>query len=109
MTNIDYRKILRSNLAKHLNGKENLEKRQKVMEQLNKTDNAIKSWCAPNSNSVPSADDLPVICKILGISLNQIFDINEDRVVTESELKYLIAIEKNPELKAILDKYTESN
>lgn len=47
---------------------------------LNKTNNAIKSWCAPNSNSIPSADDLPIICEIIGISLNEIFGISEDFV-----------------------------
>lgn len=109
MTNEDFRKTLRSNLAKHLNGKENLDKRLKVIEMLNKTDNAIKSWCAPNSNSIPSADDLPIICQIIGISLNEIFGIREDRIITPSELKYIDAIEKHPELKAILDKYTDAN
>ena len=81
MTNEQYRLNLRANLAKYLNGKDNLEKRHLVMERLNKTDNAIKSWCAPGSNAIPSADDLPVICEILGITLNQLFGIEDTKII----------------------------
>ena len=80
MTSEELRKILRSNLAKNLNGKENINKRHKIMEVLNKTDNAIKSWCAPGSNSIPAANEIPIICEIIGLSINQLFELEDDRL-----------------------------
>ncbi len=94
MTNEEYRIRLRTNLAKYLNGKENIDKRRAVMEQLNKTDNAIKSWCAPNSSAIPAANDLPVICEILGITLNQLFGIEDKRI--EKALMLYNSYEEHP-------------
>lgn len=94
MTNEEYRIQLRLNLAKHLNGKENIDKRHQVMKFLNKTDNAIKSWCAPNSSAIPEASDLPVICEILGITLNQLFGIENERI--EKALRLYNSYEEHP-------------
>ena len=102
MTNEDFRTNLRLNLAKYLNGKENIEKRHLVMKELNKTDNAIKSWCAPSSTAIPSANDLPVICNILGITLNQLFGIEDSNI--ENALNLYNAYNSHPNEQTAVDK-----
>ena len=80
MTSEELRKTLRLNLAKNLNGKENINKRHEVMKILNKTDNAIKSWCAPGGSSIPAANEIPIICEIIGLSIDQLFELEDDRL-----------------------------
>ena len=102
MTNEDFRINLRLNLAKYLNGQDNIDKRHLVMQKLNKTDNAIKSWCAPGSTAIPSANDLPIICEVLGITLNQLFGIEDSNI--ENALKIYNAYNNHPAVQDAVDK-----
>lgn len=80
---------------------------KELAEKVNVLPAAVTKWL--KGETCPSIEIVPIICKIFNISLNQFFGINEDRIITPSELKYIDAIEKHPELKAILDKYTDAN
>lgn len=100
----------RENIKKVLNQKLKIEKvmpQNELAKALGINPSAITKWL--NGERVPDIQNIPLVCELLNISLNQFFGINEDRVITQSELKYIETIEKHPELKAILDKYTNSN
>lgn len=66
---------------------------------------AIGKWI--NEGVCPESSRVPALCEIFGITLYDFFGIKNTDENNNNE--YLIAIEKHPELKAILDKYTESN
>lgn len=66
---------------------------------------AIGKWI--NEGVCPEASRVPELCEIFSISLYDFFGIEDIDTIKNNE--YLIAINKHPELKAILDKYTESN
>lgn len=66
---------------------------------------AIGKWI--NEGVCPESSRVPELCEIFGITLYDFFGIENTDANKSNE--YLITIEKHPELKAILDKYTESN
>ena len=66
---------------------------------------AIGKWI--NDSVCPESSRVPELCEIFGITLYDFFGI--ENVDANKSNEYLITIEKHQELKAILDKYTESN
>ena len=73
--------------------------------QLGISKPAIGKWI--NEGICLESSRVPELCEIFGITLYDSFGIENTNENSNNE--YLIAIENHTELKAILDKYTESN
>lgn len=71
---LDTRTKLRSILRDKLNGKDNLENRNALRQELNISDSTIKGWISPGGTNVPPADSIPIICKVLNITYYELFD-----------------------------------
>ena len=79
--NIDQRIKIKSVLRQHLLGDAGKYKRQQIIEKLNISESTIKSWTTENGNGIPVTEDLPTICNILGITLNQLFGIEDPKII----------------------------
>ncbi|MBQ3253245.1 MAG: helix-turn-helix transcriptional regulator [Acholeplasmatales bacterium] len=66
---------------------------------------AIGKWI--NNGVCPEASRVPELCEIFGITIYEFFGI--ENIEANRNNNYIDAIEKHPELKAILDKYTDAN
>lgn len=80
--NKDYRVIVRKVLREKLLG--NVEKRLELVERLDTKDDTVKKWITPNGTNVPSTVDLPIICEVLNISLNELFDLSDSEISSEA-------------------------
>ena len=103
--NIEVRKNIKACLREHLLGKENVAKKDKIIKELNISESTIKSWTTLNDNKIPTADDLKDIANILGITLNQLYGIEDKNVIEAMKLKS--AYDSHPEqqesVKKLLD------
>ena len=72
--NIEIRQNIKNCLRNYLLGKDNLIKRECLKEILGISDSTIKSWTSLTDNKIPVTEDLPKICEILGITLNQFYE-----------------------------------
>ena len=85
--NIEVRMAVKNCLREHLLGKNNVEKRNNLLAALNISDSTVKSWTSLTDSKIPVTEDLPTICNVLGITLNQLFGIEDDTVVEALLLK----------------------
>ena len=85
--NLEVRANVKKCLREHLLGKDNVEKRNELLVKLNISDSTIKSWTSLTDSKIPVTEDLPTICSVLGITLNQLFSIEDDRIVKALLLK----------------------
>ena len=90
MDTISYKMNLKNTLRNHLLGKENLEIKNRLLNELNITESALKRWLSLSDTNAPQIDALPVICNILNISLYDLFGIpNPTASLSDEELKLL--------------------
>lgn len=85
--NLEVRANVKNCLREHLLGKSNVEKRNNLLVKLNISDSTIKSWTSLTDSKIPVTEDLPTICEVLGITLNQLFGIEDNTVVEALILK----------------------
>ena len=64
-----------------------VEKRNNLLAALDISDSTVKSWTSLTDSKIPVTEDLPTICNVLGITLNQLFGIEDDTVVEALLLK----------------------
>ena len=83
--NIEVRMAVKNCLREHLLGKNNVVKRNNLLAALDISDSTVKSWTSLTDSKIPVTEDLPTICNVLGITLNQLFGI-EDATVVEALL-----------------------
>ncbi|MFI3330058.1 MAG: hypothetical protein R3Y05_06220 [bacterium] len=85
--NDSVRQNIRSILRSKLVGRENNTNRQNIINNLSISESTIKGWTSPSSTNIPLADDLPLICEVLEITLYELFGIESTEVsVKEKQL-----------------------
>ncbi|MFI3251804.1 MAG: hypothetical protein R3Y60_01555 [bacterium] len=92
---------VRSVLRDKLMGNNSVELKKLISDTLEIDPSTIRKWIAPNSNSIPSTVDLPIICDLLNITLAELFGLNQDELnVKQKQLlkSYEDADDKNKTL-----------
>ncbi len=85
---INYRDNIRKTLREHLTGKNNFGKKEEICSRLGITESTITKWTIPSSSNIPSAEDLPIICSILNISLYELFGCEDNTLPNEAKDLY---------------------
>ncbi|MCF0125695.1 MAG: hypothetical protein HUJ68_08075 [Clostridia bacterium] len=93
--NYEIRQNIKNCLRDNLLGKENQLKREYLKESLYLSDSTLKSWTSLTDSKIPVTEDLPKICEILGITLNQFFGIEDCRIVHAMKLENAYQLHPN--------------
>ena len=103
--NLEQRLKIKSVLRTHLLGDGGKDKRQQIITELGISESTIKSWTTENGNGIPVTEDLPTLCNILGITLNQLFGIEDSKIVHALLLED--GYNKHPEVQDAVNKLLE--
>ena len=103
--NLEQRSKIKSVLRTHLLGDGGKDKRQQIINELGISESTIKSWTTENGSGIPVTEDLPTICNILGITLNQLFGIEDSKIIHALLLED--GYNKHPEVQDAVDKLLE--
>ncbi len=103
--NLEQRLKIKNVLRNHLLGDSGKDKRLKIINKLGISESTIKSWTTENGSGIPVTEDLPTICDILGISLNQLFGIEDSKIIHALLLED--GYNKHPEVQDAIDKLLE--
>lgn len=109
--NIEIRQNIKNCLRNYLLGKDNLIKRECLKEILGISDSTIKSWTSLTDNKIPVTEDLPKICEILGITLNQFYGIEDIRIIHAMMLEnaYVMHPERQEAVRVLLGLKNDSH
>ena len=79
---------IKNTLRKHLLTKENIDKRNKVIEVTGISDSSLKQYCSFNYKSIPSPELIPILCNIFDITIYEYYGIENptDLSIEEQEL-----------------------
>lgn len=99
--NIEIRQNIKFCLRENLLGKKNLIKRENLKDLLGISDSTIKSWTSLTEIKIPVTEDLPKICEVLGITLNQFFGIEDVRISHAMQLEN--AFQNHPERQDVIN------
>ena len=82
-----------NNICKYLELKN--KKRADLALYLGTTIQSISRFCL--AQSTPSATQMVKICEFLEISLNDLFGIDDNKTLSDDEVKFIEALRDNPE------------
>jgi len=82
-----------NNICKYLELKN--KKRADLALYLDTTIQSISRFCL--AQSTPSATQMVKICEFLDISLNDLFGIDDNKTLSDDEVKFIEALRDNPE------------
>ena len=97
--NLEQRSKIKAVLRNHLLGDSGKDKRLQLINKLGISESTIKS------SGIPVTEDLPTICDILGITLNQLFGIEDSKIIHALLLED--GYNKHPEVQDAIDKLLE--
>lgn len=85
---INYKIIVKNSLRKKLDKKDNKLNRKKVCEALSISESTIDRWLSLNDSNCPKSENLPILCKVLNITLYELFDIKIPKDLNDALLNY---------------------
>lgn len=83
-----YKIAVKNSLRHKLDKKNNKENREKLCMALDISDSTIDRWLSLNDPNTPKTEDLPILCKVLRITLYELFNISISSDLTEALLNY---------------------
>lgn len=104
----EYRLNIKNFLREHLLGKENQEIKNKFMQELNFTNENIKTYTNLNVIVVPPFETFPDICKFFNITFYEFIGINDPYELTEIDRKRLQVLKENKSLSDVVDSFIKT-
>lgn len=94
---MDYRANVKTFLRNHLLGPENKEIRSKFIEATGLSDDSIKTYTAPSSKIVPPFEKFPEIAEFFGVTLYDIYGIENPDTLPNDYRKLFRYMMDNPD------------
>ena len=100
----EIRENIKNFLRNRLIGKDNIDTKKRFMEELEFTNENIKSYTNLNLVVIPPVESFPKICEFFNVSLYEFFGIKDPSNLSEIDKERLRKIKANPSLADIIDK-----
>lgn len=104
----EYRLNIKNFLREHLLGKENQEIKNKFMQELNFSNENIKTYTNLNVIVVPPFETFPAICKFFNVTLYEFMGIDDPYELTPEDRERLKALKANQSLCDVVDGFIKS-
>ena len=104
----EYRLNIKNFLREHLLGKENQEIKNKFMQELNFSNENIKTYTNLNVIVVPPFETFPAICKFFNVTLYEFMGIDDPYELTPEDRERLKALKDNKSLCDVVDSFIKS-
>ena len=95
---------IKNTLRKHLLTKENIDKRNKVIEVTGISDSSLKQYCSFNYKSIPSPEVIPILCNIFDITIYEYYGIENPSNLSIEEQELIKNYRSQSEHKATVNK-----